>query len=130
VIRTYPEPAGLRVVLAAANPITALRLGVLLGMDGHDVRLALDGTSALEAAEAHDPDVLLLEGGLPGMDVHEVARRLKQRHAVKTPLLIEMSWQDACQPRAADADIDLHLDQPVDPVLLQRLLKRFQRVVS
>src|SRR5262245_33753350 len=77
VIRTYPEPTGLRVVLAAANPITALQMGVLLGMDGHDVRLAHDGASALEATEAHDPDVLLLEGGLPGLDVHEVARRLK-----------------------------------------------------
>jgi CheY-like chemotaxis protein len=125
----YPEPVGLRVVLAAASPVTAVQMGVLLGNDGHDVRLALDGTSALEAAEAHDPDVLLLEGGLPGMDVHEVARRLKRRNALKTPLLIEMSWQDACQPQAADADIDLHLDQPVDPVLLQRLLRRFQRVV-
>ena len=125
-IRTYPEPTGLRVVLAAANPITALLMGVLLGTDGHDVRLAHDGASALEAAETHDPDVLLLEGGSPGLDVQEVARRLKRRNALKTPLLIEMAWPD----QVAGEDIDLRLDQPVDPVLLQRLLKRFQRVVG
>ncbi len=59
-IRAYPEPTGLRVVLAAANPITALQVGLLLGMDGHDVRLAYDGASALAAAQTYDPDVLLL----------------------------------------------------------------------
>ena len=125
-IRPYTERAGLRVLVAAANPITALQMELLLGMDGHDVRLAHDGASALQAVEAHDPDVLLLDGGLPGLDGHEVARRLKRRNAVKTPLLIEMAGQG----QVADRDIDLRLEQPVDPVFLQQLLKRFQRVVS
>ena len=125
-IRPYTERAGLRVLVAAANPVTALQMELLLGMDGHDVRLAHDGASALQAVEAHDPDVLLLDGGLPGLDGHEVARRLKRRNAVKTPLLIEMAGQG----QVADRDIDLRLEQPVDPVLLQQLLKRFQRVVS
>jgi CheY-like chemotaxis protein len=122
-IRTCTEPAGLRVVLAAANPITALQMELLLGLDGHDVHFAPDGASALAAVEA------LLDGTMPDMDAHEVARRLKRRHAVKTPLLIEMSRQDPCRGGVADADIDLHLDQPVDPAALQRLLKRFQRVI-
>jgi len=126
VIRPYTERAGLRVLVAAANPVTALQMELLLGMDGHDVRLAHDGASALQAVEAHDPDVLLLDGGLPGLDGHEVARRLKRRNAVKTPLLIEMAGQG----QVADRDIDLRLEQPVDPVFLQQLLKRFQRVVS
>ena len=129
-IRTYPHPAGLRVLLAAANPVTALQMELLLGMDGHDVRLVHDGASALEAVEAHDPDVLLLDGSMADMDGHEVARWLKRRNALKTPLLIEMSRQAPCQGRVADAGIDLHLDEPVDPAALQRLLKRFQRVVS
>ncbi len=48
---------------------------------------------------------------------------------MKTPLLIEMAWPDTDRGQA-DEDIDLQLDQPVDPILLQQLLKRFQRVVG
>ena len=129
-IRTYPHPAGLRVLLAAANPVTALQMELLLGMDGHDVRLAEDGPSALEAAETYDPDVLLLDGSMPGLDGHEVARRLERRNAVKRPLLIVLAGKDGEPTPVTDADIDLHLGQPVDPGWLQQLLKRFQQVVS
>jgi CheY-like chemotaxis protein len=103
---------------------------LLLGMDGHDVRLAGDGPSALEVVETYDPDVLLVDGGMLGQDGHEVARRLKRRNTVKTPLLIVLAGQDAEQSQVADEDIDLRLGQPVDPAFLQQLLKRFQRVVS
>ena len=129
-IRTYPRPTGLRILLAAANPVTALQMELLLGMDGHDVRLARDGPSALEVVETYDPDVLLVDGGMLGQDGHEVARRLKRRNTVKTPLLIVLAGQDAEQSQVADEDIDLRLGQPVDPAFLQQLLKRFQRVVS
>jgi two-component system CheB/CheR fusion protein len=103
---------------------------LLLGMDGHDVRLAEDGPSALEAAETYDPDVLLLDGSMPGLDGHEVARRLERRNAVKRPLLIVLAGKDGEPTPVTDADIDLHLGQPVDPGWLQQLLKRFQQVVS
>ena len=129
-IRTYTEPAGLRVLLAAANPVTVIQMEMLLGMDGHDVHLAQDGPSALQDAEAYDPDVLLLDGDQPGVDGPEVARRLKRRNAEKTPLFIVMAGRDADQGQVVDAGIDLHLAKPVDPVLLQEVLKRFQRLVS
>jgi CheY-like chemotaxis protein len=124
-MRTYTEPTGLRVLLAAANPITAVQLRMLLGMDGHDVRLAQDEPSTLQAVEAYDPDVLLLEDGVPGLDDQDFARRVKRRTALKTPLLIEMGGR-----QAGDRDIDLHLVKPVDTVFLLDLLKRFKQVVG
>ena len=54
------------------NADTASGLSRLLKRLGHDVRVAHDGRSALEAARAHRPEVVLLDIGLPGMDGYEV----------------------------------------------------------
>jgi two-component system, OmpR family, response regulator len=128
--QSYTAPVGLRVLVAAANPATAVQMEMLLGMDGHDVRLARDEPSALRAVEAYDPDVLLLDEGVPGLDDREFARRLKRRNVFKAPLLIEMGGRgDDCR-QAANTGVDLHLPKPVDPVFLLDLLRRFQRVVG
>ncbi|HEX5272014.1 MAG TPA: response regulator [Gemmataceae bacterium] len=124
------EPAGLRVVVAPTNPITAAHMGMLLEMDGHHVLLAQDESSALEAVASHDPDVLLMDRGLPGTGGHDFAKRLRSRNAVKSPLLIEMGGPDAAWRRPADTGIDLHLAKPIEPSFLRGLLRRFQRVVG
>ena len=55
----------------------ARSLARLLKTWGHEVYVAHDGPAALEAARAHAPELVLLDIGLPGMDGHEVARRLR-----------------------------------------------------
>jgi CheY-like chemotaxis protein len=126
------QRAGLRILVAEDDADTARTTAVLLEMDGHHVYLAGDGASALKAIEGVDPDVVLLDIDLPGMDGYEVARRLKARNLLKNPLLIAITGygQDADKRYSAEAGIDLHWVKPVDPELLQRLLKRFERVVA
>jgi CheY-like chemotaxis protein len=122
----YTGPAGPRILVATANPLTAIPVEMLLARDGHAVHVVPDGPSVLEAVESYDPDVVLVDSSVPGRDGHEVARQLKARNAWKTPLLIAI----ADGPCPADTGIDLNLVKPVDPVLLRRLLKRFQRAVG
>ena len=54
-------------------------LSECLELSGHCVRLAHDGQSALEAVLQFEPEVVLLDIGLPGMDGYAVATRLRQQ---------------------------------------------------
>jgi two-component system OmpR family response regulator len=123
---------GLRILVVEDEPDVATVTASLLRGDGHQVRVAGDGAAALEAVEEGDPDVVLLDLGLPGMDGYEVARRVKGRIALKTPLLIALTSlsMQADVEHSAEVGIDLHLAKPADPALLRTLLQRFQRVVG
>ena len=131
-IRPDTAATRLRVLIAEDEPATASTTAALLRLDGHEVFVARDGPSALEAVEAYDPEVLLLDIGLPGVYGCEVARRVRTRIAPKTPLLVAVTGYvgDADRRRSAEAGIDLHLANPVEPELLQQLLKRFLNVVG
>ena len=57
-----------------------------LELSGHQVALAVDGPSGVEAADRFEPDLILLDLMLPGFDGLEVTRRIRTRHA--TPILM------------------------------------------
>jgi CheY-like chemotaxis protein len=131
-IRPDMEPTGLRILVAEDDADTASTMATFLRLHGYEVHLAGDGASTLEAVEDCDPDVLLLDLGLPDMEGYDVARRVKARKALKTPLLIAITarGRDADRERSAAAGIDLHWVKPVDPEQLQGLLTRFQQVIG
>src|ERR1700758_1476818 len=103
-------------------------LAELLRLDSYEVYVALDGPTALELARAAPPDVALVDISLPGMDGHEVARRLHAQASDKRPLLIAITGnaQEEYRARSAEVGIDLHLIKPIQPDDLRRLLRRFQ----
>ena len=106
---------------------------MLLRLYGHDVRVAADGPEALDEAEEYQPDVVLLDIGLPGgMDGYEVAKRLQEQQAEKKPLLIAVTGfgSEADRQHSSEVGIDLHLVKPADPQNLLRLLRRFQRILD
>jgi len=70
--------ADLRVLVVEDDPVTRDVLTAILKDDGYDICAVADGTAALSAAETFKPDLALLDGGLPGIDGAEVARRLRQ----------------------------------------------------
>jgi DNA-binding response OmpR family regulator len=105
----------------------------LLRLNGFDVRVAADGPAALEEARADQPDVVLLDIGLPGgMNGYEVALRLQEQKAEKKPLLVAVTGfaNEADRRHSAEAGIDLHLVKPTEPDSLLRLLRRFQRLID
>ncbi len=124
--------SGLRILIAEDEADCAESLAWLLRFYGHKVEIARNGLSALEAAQAHQPDVLLLDLGLPGISGYEVAERLKKQAGEKKPFIIAVTGfgreQDRRQSEASG--IDLHLTKPVDPEQLRAVLSRFHQIVG
>src|SRR2546428_14009280 len=85
-----------------ADAREAMRM--LLELDGHVVMAAAEGVEALELARAKDPDIALVDIGLPGLDGYEGARRIRAA-GDKRPLLIALTryGQPADRPRATAA---------------------------
>jgi two-component system, sensor histidine kinase len=104
-----------------ADAREAMRM--LLELDGHVVMAAAEGSEALELARTKDPDVALVDIGLPGIDGYEVARRLRVG-GERRPLLIALTGygQPEDRRRAAEAGFDSLLVKPVDPSALSSLL--------
>ncbi len=124
---------GLRVLLVEDHADSAATTAMLLRRSGHEVKVASDGPTALGEAQRIQPDVVLLDIGLPGdVDGYEVAKRLQEQKAAKKPLLVAVTGFDSEDDRrqSAEVGIDLHLVKPADMDALLRLLKRFQRIID
>jgi PAS domain S-box-containing protein len=128
-VRGAPDVAdGLRperILVVDDNVDAAEALSRLLRMQAHEVRVAYDGLAALAAARDMNPDIVLLDIGLPEMDGLEVAKSLRSRGDGPRPLLVAMTGFGQAEDRArtAAAGFDHHLTKPVDPKLLQSLMQ-------
>jgi two-component system CheB/CheR fusion protein len=114
----------LRVLVIDDSPDMCASTARLVNLWVHDARVATDGLAALEAAAQFNPDVILLDIAMPGMDGYEVARRLRQEPGPARPLLVSMSGFVGTEfrLRALESGCDLHWIKPVEPEILQRLL--------
>src|SRR5262249_52925278 len=125
VLAARPAPGHPRRVLAVDDNVDAVQsLALVLAVQGHDVRTAHDGPAALEQAEAFRPEVVTLDIGRPGMDGHEVARRLRRREGAEGVLIVALTGYggDEDRRRSREAGIDRHLVKPVDPAILRDVL--------
>jgi PAS domain S-box-containing protein len=115
-----PAPAAekrcARILVVDDNVDTARSLAKLLELLGHEVRVAYNGPEGIEAARRLEPEFILLDIGLPGMDGYEVARRLKQEPGCRATVIIAVSGygQDEDRRRSREAGFDHHLVKPVD----------------
>ena len=105
-----------RVLVVDDNRDAAEMLGEALRHEGHEVREAYDGLTALVAAAQFQPQLVLLDLGLPGMDGFEIARRLRADpqfgEALKIVALTGYG-QEQDRRRTAAVGIDRHLVKPV-----------------
>ncbi|QDV36599.1 hybrid sensor histidine kinase/response regulator [Tautonia plasticadhaerens] len=117
-------PEARRVLVVDDLVDSALTLGKLIGLMGHQVRIAHDGPSALEAARDYRPDFVLLDIGLPGMDGYEVARELQRRGDHDAGVLIALTGygQQSDRENSLRAGFAHHLVKPVDLDRLQEIL--------
>lgn len=113
-----------RILIIEDNLDAAETLSGLLQLWGHEVRWAPTGTQGLLDAASFNPDVILLDIGLPGIDGFEVARRLRVQLADSRVLLVALTGysNDADRERTKDAGFDMHLSKPVDPEMLRKVL--------
>jgi signal transduction histidine kinase/ActR/RegA family two-component response regulator len=109
-----------RVLVIEDNHDARQMLGAVLEMDGHEVREAKDGASGLTIAAEVNPDVVVVDIGLPDIDGYEVARRLRAGAGGRTIALIALTGYGGGEDhgRARAAGFDAHL---VKPVSMERL---------
>jgi CheY-like chemotaxis protein len=118
----------LRILIVDDNRDSADMLAMLLKLNGHQTLTAHDGLAAVDAATLLDPDVILLDIGLPGLNGYEVARRIReQQRQGRRPLLVALTgWgQGEDRRRSKEAGFDTHMVKPVDERVLRRLLTEF-----
>ncbi|HVF62127.1 MAG TPA: ATP-binding protein [Thermoanaerobaculia bacterium] len=113
-----------RVLVVDDNRDAAESLAMLLKLLGSEVHVAYDGPGALEAVTSYRPSVVLLDIGMPGMDGHEVARRIRSQPELQDVALIAITgWgQEEDRRRSHEAGFDSHLIKPVDVGALEGLL--------
>ena len=122
--RTSPVLTQRRVLVVDDNRDAAESLGMLLDLLGADVHYVFNGPEALKAVATYRPDVVILDIGMPGMDGHEVARRLRQQPEFRNITLIALTgWgQEDDRRRSRDSGFDYHLTKPAELGVLQKLL--------
>jgi signal transduction histidine kinase len=103
-----------RVLLVDDNADMTEMLAFALEDAGHATARAADGVEALRVADAFSPDVAFVDIGLPGLDGHEVARRLRARLGRRVVLVAMSGYgQPEDVARTREAGFDHHLVKPV-----------------
>jgi CheY-like chemotaxis protein len=80
-----------RILVVEDSPDGADTLAKLLRVNGHEVRTEADGPNAPEAVGTFQPDIILLDIGLPGMNGYEVATQLRKLPGMDSALLIALT---------------------------------------
>lgn len=132
--REQPDDAGapraqmagtsLSVLVVDDNVASAKTTGWMLEMVGHRFTLVHDGKEALDVAAQLQPDVVLLDIGLPGMNGYEVCRELRKNPLLRhTVMIAQTGWgQERDKAEARDAGFHHHFVKPVDFKELSTLL--------
>ena len=113
-----------RVLIVDDNRDSADSLAMLMEITGNKTYMAHDGVEAVEAIEKHRPEVVLLDIGLPGLDGHEVCRRVREQPWGKDIIVIALTgWgQEDDRRKSEEAGFNGHLVKPVDYDKLLELL--------
>jgi signal transduction histidine kinase/ActR/RegA family two-component response regulator len=114
---------GLRVLVVDDNADAAGLIGEALGIFGCSVRIAHDGASALVAAREFEPDLALVDIGLPILNGYEVAERLRRMHvAPKRIVAVSGYGQGTDRLRSREAGFDEHIVKPLGLDALRKLV--------
>ncbi len=132
-VHTGEEPtaaaAGHRILVVDDSVDSAVSLGRILKMFGHEVRTAHDGIEAVEAAQEFGPELILMDVGMPRLNGYEASRRIRQQPWGREVTIIALTgWgQEGDRVQSREAGCDGHLVKPVDFAELQKLLAELDR---
>jgi DNA-binding response OmpR family regulator len=118
-----PDLQARRILVVDDNKDAADSLAYLLRSTGSEVRVAYDGLEAVGAAIAFNPDVVLLDIGLPKLYGYDVARKIRESKGKDVLLIAITGWgQEEDRRRAKEAGFDHHFTKPVQFDALLRLI--------
>jgi DNA-binding response OmpR family regulator len=101
-----------RILIVDDNEAAAESLGKLLEYRGHTVRLAHDGASVPKIADEYQPEVIILDIGLPDTEGYDVARGLRGAGSSATLIALTGYGQYEDREKAKEAGFDHHLTKP------------------
>ena len=109
--------ASLRILVVDDNADSASTMALLLSLYGYEVEVANDGVDAIGYLDRFEPDVALLDIGMPKMNGYALAEHIRARKKGKQPMLIAVTgWgQEDDLQRAKAAGFDHHFVKPVEP---------------
>lgn len=123
--RAPAEPGGgRRILIADDNEDSAASLAMMLNMTGNDVRTASDGQVALDLGATFEPDLVLLDIGMPNLNGYDAARRIRGASWGTRAVLVALTGRgrDEDKRLSHEAGFDFHLVKPVDSDELDRVL--------
>jgi PAS domain S-box-containing protein len=117
-------PRRLRILVVDDNRDSARTMAKILELDGHEVVCVYDGLSVIGKVASDQPEVILLDIGLPGIDGYQVAQQLRQRYAKQEHMLIAVTGYggELNNTRAQLAGFDHFLVKPVNLSALKEML--------
>jgi len=120
-----PPEVSLKILVVDDNVDAARTLVMFLQACGHSCEVAHDAQQALLIAQRQQPQVFILDIGLPGMDGRQLARQLRQDRASRGARILALSGyaQPQEQEAALAAGFDHYLVKPVDVEQLLGLLQ-------
>jgi CheY-like chemotaxis protein len=126
-----------RILVIDDVPDAADSMRMLLGMFGHDVRVAYTGTGAIALARQFRPEIVLCDISMPIVCGYDVARALREDPATTGAWMIATSGfiSDAIEQKCRAAGFDRYMAKPIDVEELRDLLaawtdKRLARSVA
>ena len=120
-----PARRRLRVLIADDERDQVATLAAILNDEGHEVREVYRGTEVLRMIANFDPDVALIDIGMPGMTGYDVAREVRAQYGKRGPVLIAVTgWKKPSDRILAQiAGFDHHLGKPFEAKQLLDLLE-------
>jgi len=124
--RMVINPVLSRILIVDDNADLAEATSMMLGICGFDTRTAYCGRLAMEQARSFQPEIVLLDIGLPDIDGYQVAATLRGEDSLSAATFIAVSAvdPDSQSPFAREARFDHYLIKPVDFDVLIRLLTK------
>lgn len=129
----HSSNGGLRILIVDDYYAAAESLAMLLEFKGHQVWIAHDGLSGIEMARAKQPQVVILDIGLPEMDGYEVAKKLRQCPELGDLFIIALSgYVPPNDPESllATTGFNEYQVKPVDIETLQKLLEKCRTLIN
>ena len=120
------SPRSLRILVADDEPDSVAALKLLLNDEGHDVVGLSKGAEVLRMIEEFKPDAVVLDIAMPDLSGYEIAKEIRKRYGVITPLLIAITGR---YKQASDkifgeiVGFDHYLLKPYEPNELLALLR-------
>ncbi|HMF36804.1 MAG TPA: CHASE3 domain-containing protein [Isosphaeraceae bacterium] len=121
-----------RILVVDDNRDSADSLATMLNILGNEVRTAHDGLEAVDLAATFNPEVVLMDIGLPMLNGFDAARRMRDQPGGNDMVIVALTgWgQEEDRRRSQEAGFDHHIVKPVDPFALEKLLDGLETTTS